>query len=82
MFQMGGDYWATWHGAFVTPLRAGQEKAGPTKGSWPNNAFLYGGHGGRVYTTAMACLALETPYRYVRKSDKPAEKNVKGPNSK
>jgi hypothetical protein len=69
MIQMAGAFpanWASWRDAFLQPLRAKQEKAGPNKGSWPNAGFAYGGHGGRVYTTAMACLSLE-PYRFSRK---------------
>jgi hypothetical protein len=66
LFQMGGRYWKTWNAAFNKPLRARQERAGPNKGSWPHVGFAYGGHGGRVYTTAMACLSLE-PYRFSRK---------------
>ncbi len=64
MFNMGGNYWRTWNKAFNQPLRKKQEKAGPHRGSWPNGGFAYGGHGGRVYTTAMSCLALEVYWRY------------------
>ena len=66
MFNMGRNYWKTWNKAFNAPLRARQEKKGPDKGSWPNAGFVYGGHGGRVYTTAMAVLSLEVYFRYER----------------
>jgi len=66
MFNMGRNYWKGWNKAFNAPLRARQEKKGPNKGSWPNGGFAYGGHGGRVYTTAMAVLSLEVYFRYER----------------
>jgi hypothetical protein len=65
MFNMGGKYWKDWNKAFNGPLRAKQEMKGPEKGSWPPKGARYGGHGGRVYTTAMACLALEVYFRYL-----------------
>jgi len=65
MFNMGGKYWKSWNNAFNLPLRAKQVKAGADMGSWPTEGFRYGGHGGRVFTTAMACLALEVYFRYL-----------------
>ena len=65
MFNMGGKYWKSWNNAFNVPLRARQVKAGPDTGSWPTEGFRYGAHGGRIYTTAMACLALEVYFRYL-----------------
>ena len=65
MFNMGGDYWRSWNRAFNAPLRAKQVQAGPLNGSWPTQGFLYGGHGGRIYTTSMACLALEIYFRFL-----------------
>ena len=64
MFNMGGAYWKNWNAVFNTALRAKQEKEGPEAGSWAHGGFKYGAHGGRVYTTAMACLALEVYWRY------------------
>ena len=65
MFQMGGEYWKKWNDAFNKGLRESQEKDGPDKGSWPVQGTCFGAHGGRVYTTAMACLALEVYFRYL-----------------
>ncbi len=65
MFNMGGNYWKSWNAAFNEPLRAKQEKDGPEKGSWPEKTCQYGNRGGRVYTTAMACLALEVYFRFL-----------------
>ena len=39
-------------------------KEGPQAGSWDTND-LWGGHGGRVYTTALATLTLEVYYRFL-----------------
>jgi len=64
MFHMGGTYWKGWNAAFNRPLRARQVQAGPNKGSWPVRGMSHGQHGGRVYTTAMACLGLEVYFRY------------------
>jgi len=66
MFNMGGKYWRSWNNGFNGPLRARQERDGPEKGSWPIEGAAYGRHGGRVYTTAMSCLALEVYFRYKR----------------
>jgi len=60
MFNMGGKYWKGWNNAFNAPLRARQVEAGPDMGSWPG-----GGAGGRVFSTAMACLALEVYFRFL-----------------
>jgi|GEM_PF-2295262 len=64
MFNMGGAYWKNWNEAFNIALRAKQEKKGPNAGSWPPGGFRYGSHGGRIYSTTMACLALEVYWRY------------------
>lgn len=65
MFHMGGKYWTPWNKAFNAGLRARQVRTGPDKGSWPVAGSAYGPHGGRVYTTAMACLALEVYFKHL-----------------
>jgi len=60
MFNMGGKYWKSWNKAFNSPLRARQAQQGPDVGSWPG-----GGAGGKVFATAMSCLALEVYFRYL-----------------
>jgi hypothetical protein len=54
--------------AFARSLRehliATQGRAGHERGSW-HFPDRYGSVGGRLYTTALCCLILETPYRYV-----------------
>jgi len=42
-----------------------QVKAGPERGSW-NPDGVWGEVGGRVYSTAMATLSLESYYHYTR----------------
>jgi len=39
-------------------------EAGSLKGSWDPDP-VWGGHGGRVYATAMAALTLEVYYRHI-----------------
>ena len=41
-----------------------RQDTGPLRGSWDPDP-VWGGHGGRVYATAMAALTLEVYYRYV-----------------
>ncbi len=65
MYQMGGDYWDEWNKVFNPALLSRQVKQGPDEGSWPLEGSSYGRHGGRVYTTAMACLALEVYYKHL-----------------
>lgn len=45
-------------------LIATQEKSGHERGSW-HFEDRYGSVGGRLYTTAMCALILQTPYRYI-----------------
>ena len=42
-----------------------QESAGAAKGSWSPDDDLWGGYGGRVYSTAMGTLCLEVYYSYL-----------------
>ena len=36
------------------------------RGSWDPAKFRWGKQGGRIYTTAMAALSLEVPFRFLR----------------
>lgn len=65
MFQLQDGDWTRWNQALkqrllTTQLPAYDEQAG----SW-NPDPLWGGYGGRVYSTAMSCLCLEVYYRYL-----------------
>jgi hypothetical protein len=53
------EAWRRWNDAQVRVLVASQDD----DGSWPANC-LWGGYGGRVYTTALAAMCLEAYYRY------------------
>jgi hypothetical protein len=55
--------WRTWNDAITTTLLETQVASGADAGSWNTNT-LWGGYGGRVYTTAMAAMCLEVYYRY------------------
>jgi hypothetical protein len=64
MYQLQGVYWQRWNEALRANLLGRQAKEGALAGSWDTND-LWGGHGGRVYTTATATLALEVYYRFL-----------------
>jgi hypothetical protein len=55
--------WQTWNDALTAALLATQVTEGLDAGSWNTNT-VWGGYGGRVYTTAMAAMCLEVYYRY------------------
>jgi hypothetical protein len=55
--------WRTWNDAITSALLDSQVTDGPEAGSWNTNT-VWGGYGGRVYTTAMAAMSLEVYYRY------------------
>jgi hypothetical protein len=64
VFQIGGEAWEVWNAALQQRLLASQETGGSLAGSWPTDT-VWGGYGGRVYTTAMAALCLEVYYRHL-----------------
>jgi hypothetical protein len=55
--------WHSWNDQLTSALLSAQNVGGPDAGSWNTNT-LWGGYGGRVYTTAMAAMCLEVYYRY------------------
>lgn len=55
--------WHTWNHAMIAALKQTQLTEGDAAGSWDTNT-MWGGYGGRVYTTAMAAMCLEVYYRY------------------
>jgi hypothetical protein len=55
--------WRTWNDAMTTALTKSQLTSGANAGSWESNT-IWGGYGGRIYTTAMATMCLEVYYRY------------------
>lgn len=63
LYQVHDERWTTWNNATKKTLLPLQESAGVLAGSW-NTDSVWGGSGGRVYTTALAALTLEVYYRY------------------
>ena len=64
MYQFQGATWQRWNAALQSALLSRQVKDGPLAGSWSPDD-LWGGHGGRIYSTAMATLMLEVYYRFL-----------------
>jgi hypothetical protein len=64
MYQVQGDYWQRWNQALQTTLVSSQRKTGVEAGSWDPDT-VWGGYGGRVYSTALAALCLEVYYRFL-----------------
>jgi hypothetical protein len=63
MFQRQGVEWQRWNAALQAELLARQRWDGAAAGSYDADD-LWGGYGGRVYSTALATLCLEVYYRY------------------
>ena len=65
LFQLQDDSWRTWNEALKGRLVATQHGPNqPQAGSWDPDS-IWGGYGGRVYSTALSCLCLEVYYRYL-----------------
>ena len=64
MYQLQGTHWERWNSSLTATLLASQKKTGSQAGSWDNDT-VWGGYGGRVYSTAMATLCLEVYYRFL-----------------
>jgi hypothetical protein len=56
--------WVRWNDAMKKQLCLTQLSDGPNAGSW-NPTCVWGSYGGRVYSTATACMCLEVYYRYL-----------------
>jgi hypothetical protein len=61
--------WRKWNEAMASVIVATQVSEGANAGSWDTNT-VWGGYGGRVYSTAMAAMCLEVYYRYAPTSEK------------
>ena len=55
--------WQSWNSTLTHELVNSQLGEGPEAGSWEPNC-VWGGYGGRVYSTAVATMCLEVYYRY------------------
>lgn len=65
LFQLQDENWRVWNAALKGRLLQTQQPAySSDAGSW-NPDGIWGGYGGRVYSTAMSCLCLEVYYRYL-----------------
>jgi hypothetical protein len=64
MYQLQGSHWQRWNTALQTELVESQRQDGADAGSWDPDP-VWGGHGGRVYSTAMGALCLEVYYRFL-----------------
>ena len=64
MYHTGGDAWRQWNEALQKVLLNRQVASGENQGSWSPDG-VWGGYGGRVYSTAMATLCLEVYYRHL-----------------
>jgi hypothetical protein len=64
MFQLQGEHWQRWKDAIEPTLIATQRTEGELLGSWDPDP-VWGGHGGRVYSTALGALCLEVYYRFL-----------------
>jgi len=62
--ERAGEAWKTWNDAMTQAIVSTQITDGRDAGSWTANT-VWGGYGGRIYTTAMATMCLEVYYRYV-----------------
>lgn len=74
LHQHGGEHWERWNRALQERLLANQTASGPFAGSWSPDP-VWGGHGGRIYSTALATLSLEVYYRYLPMVDETAAKS-------
>jgi hypothetical protein len=66
LFQAGGDGWTAWWSRARSALLAHQVREGCARGSWPPEGTYERQTGGRVMSTALGVLLLETPYRHRR----------------
>ena len=64
MYQLQGEPWQRWNEALQTTLVNRQRTDGDLAGSWDPEC-IWGGYGGRVYSTALSTLCLEVYYRYL-----------------
>jgi len=70
LYQVQDHRWVAWNRELTDRLLRAQQKTGTLAGSWDPNT-VWGHTGGRVYTTSLACLCLETYYRYLPLLDRP-----------
>ena len=63
-FHAGGPQWEAWNARLLAALLPLQRQgSGALAGSWDPDP-IWGGHGGRVYATALSAMTLEVYYRH------------------
>jgi hypothetical protein len=72
MYQVGGETWERWNAACRDFLVDAQKP----DGAW-DPVGVWGRDGGRIYSTAMMVLSLETYYRYPKVFDRKRERRHK-----
>jgi hypothetical protein len=65
-FHAGGATWSSWNARLKSTLLSKQRKIGCSRGSWDPEGLYERQTGGRVFSTALAVLMLEQPYRHKR----------------
>ncbi len=65
LYRMGGDHWADWSRYLTDAVVKTQRADGNFQGSW-DPIGVWGGSGGRIYSTALMLLTLQAYYRYSR----------------
>lgn len=65
MHHYGGSPWREWNSKMRVELPNAQTRAGAEAGSWSPQRSVWGGRGGRLYTTCMAIYCLEVYYRHM-----------------
>ncbi len=63
-YQLQGKYWENWNQSLQQVLLTRQSTSDEQLGSWDPDC-IWGGYGGRVYSTALATLCLEVYYRFL-----------------
>lgn len=63
-FHAGGPQWDAWNARLQAALLPLQRHDGTFDGSWDPDP-VWGGHGGRVYSTALSAMTLEVYYRHL-----------------
>jgi hypothetical protein len=64
LHQLQGESWERWNTALQKTLMASQRRDGHWAGSWDPDP-VWGGCGGRAYSTALGALCLEVYYRFL-----------------
>ena len=64
-FHVGGPQWERWNAGLQAALLPLQRRESTSlDGSWDPDS-VWGGHGGRVYSTALSAMTLEVYYRHL-----------------